>query len=216
MCRLLPLTVFLLFDVMILDAADAESSSVSVNTSSVIQALESDSLKLLEEGKHYRIYDAGVKNVASFQAIIQSSQTPIALGAEMRPYMDTKRLWTFVRERSLEIHQDSPAEIYVYNWVTRAQGQMIFDVGAIVPMTTVIDDLPNWLQLKVYPATKVASLIYVGPFPHQPHSGWDRIRWTERAAEKGLIYNEVMYREFYHRYEYSNNQHVTEIQISID
>ena len=182
----------------------------------VLQAIEKNDLQILESGTTFTIYDAGVKRYREFTALVQSSNEPISLGAEMRPYMDTQRFWAFVRENEVNIPEDSPQEIYVYNWIEKAQGKMIFDVGVRMLDSALKNPLPKWLQIKSYEPMKFASLVYVGPFPHQNDSGWEKIRWEERAKEKGCVYDERMYRELYHRYDFQKNQHVTEIQISVE
>ncbi len=182
----------------------------------VLQAIEKNDLQILESGTTFTIYDAGVKRYGEFTALVQSSNEPISLGAEMRPYMDTQRFWAFVRNNEVNIPDDSPQEIYVYNWIEKAQGRMIFDVGVRTQDKELKKSLPNWLQIKTYKPMKFASLVYVGPFPHQEDSGWEKIRWEDRAKEKGCVYDERMYRELYHRFDFDRNQHVTEIQISVE
>lgn len=187
----------------------------TLSSSKVIQAVEEDTLRVLESGPTYKIYDAGVKQYGELTALVQSSNTPISLGEEMRPYMNTQRLWTFFRNNDISLQDDPPEELYVYNWIEKAQGKMIFDVGIPIREQAINTTLPNWLQTKTYEPMKFASLVYVGPFPHQEGSGWQKIQWEARAREKGCVYDERMYRELYHRYDFANNQHITEVQISI-
>lgn len=184
--------------------------------SHVFDRLKDGSMVLLEKGDHYEIYDAGVKSYGSCRALVQSSVTPIALGRDMRPFMDTEDLWNYVDEYDVAILDDSPVEIYVYDWITKAQGEMIFDVGVILKADANPEELPPNFLVKSYQAMRFASLVYIGPFPHQSNSGWEHIRWDERAAEKDLRYNEDIYRELYHHFDYEEFQHVTEIQISVD
>lgn len=194
----------------------AVDSIQDLNSSTVLQAVEKNELEILESGTTFKIYDAGVKLYGEFTALIQSSNDPISLGAEMRPYMDTQRFWTYVRNNNVSIPEDSPQEIYVYNWIEKAQGKMIFDVGVAIRGQELEQSLPRWLKTKSYQPMKFASLVYVGPFPHQEDSGWEKIRWEDRAREKGCVYDERMYRELYHRYDFQKNQHITEIQISVE
>ena len=201
-----------------INAACEESKVVekrSLSSSEVTHAIETGEYKLLASEPTYKIYDAGVKQYDAITALVQSSNTPISLGAEMRPYMDTERFWIFVRSNDVRFRDDSPQEIYVYNWIERAQGKMIFDVGIPIHEKELDKELPNWLQIKSYKPMKFASLVYVGPFPHQDGSGWEEIRWEDRARDKGCVYDERVYRELYHRYDYQKYQHITEIQISI-
>lgn len=188
----------------------------NVSSSEVLRALELDELPVLASGPTFKIYDAGVKQYGVLTALVQSSNEPISLGEEMRPYMDTERFWTFVRSNSVTIPDDSPQEIYVYNWIEKAQGKMIFDVGVPTRDEKIDRPLPNWLRVKSYGPMKYASLVYVGPFPHQEGSGWEEIRWEDRARDKGCVYDERVYRELYHQYDYQRNQHITEIQISVE
>lgn len=190
-------------------------SNQTLSASKVIQAIENNEFKILETGPTYKIYDAGVKQYGELTALVQSSNTPISLGAEMRPFIDTQRLWAFFRNSDLTLQDDSPEEIYFYNWIEKAQGKMIFDVGMAIREQRVGKPLPDWLQIKNYKPMKFASLVYVGPFPYQEGSGWEKIRWEDRAREKGCVYDERMYRELYHKYDFPTNQHITEIQISI-
>lgn len=181
-----------------------------------IMQMGDGSLPILDMSDHYKIYDGGEHSFDSVTALVQSSGTPISLGQEMGKYMNTEKFWGFLGDHRLEPLADSPREVYTYNWVSEAQGPMIFDVGVFVPEDLALRELPDWLEFKSYPAMRFFSLIYVGPFPHQQHSGWGNLRWDQRAEEKNLIYNEIVYRELYHRYDYGTDQHVTEIQLSID
>ena len=175
-------------------------------------------LPLLEQGEHYAIYDAGVKSYPKTTFLVQSSVTPIHLGADMQPLMDTARLWQFIESHDIPLRVDAPKEVYLYNWVDGAQGRMVFDVGVVVEDHTGEVDPATGLVVKRYPAMKFASLVYEGPFPHEAGSGWQHIRWEERAKAQGHVYTERLYRELYHRYDYANSprRHVTEIQIEIE
>ena len=175
---------------------------------------------VLERGEHYAIYDAGVETYPATTFLVQSSKTPINLGAAMQPLMDTTRLWEFIKANDVPVKPNSPAEVYLYNWANTesgAQGPMVFDVGVVVE-DDVGDVGHGEFVVKRYPVMKFASLIYVGPFPHETGNGWHRIRWAERAREKGYVYTERLYRELYHRYDYDSaaRRHVTEIQIEIE
>lgn len=188
----------------------------------VVLALQLDpdyrtSYALLEQGEHYAIYDAGVKAYPATTFLVQTSFEPINLGADMQPFMDTRRLRQFIEANDIPVRADAPAEVYLYNWVDGAQGAMVFDVGVVV--ADHISDIPrdSGFVVKRYPAMKFASLVYEGSFPHEPDSGWHRIRWEDRAKARGHVYTERLYRELYHRYDYAGTprRHVTEIQIEI-
>ena len=176
------------------------------------------SYPVLERGEHYAIYDAGVKAYPATTFLVQTSFEPINLGAEMQPFLDTTRLRQFIEANDVPVKADAPAEVYLYNWVDGAQGAMVFDVGVVVEDH--IADIPRatGFVVKRYPPMKFASLVYEGSFPHEPDSGWDRIRWEDRAKARGHVYTERLYRELYHRYDYGGTprRHVTEIQIEIE
>ena len=185
-------------------------------TAQIIADVRAGSLHVLEQNEHYAIYDGGVKTYAPTTFLVQSSGKPIRLGAEMRPFMDTAKLWDFVNGAKVPIKADTPVEAYLYNWTHRAQGPMVFDVGVVLEddTKTVVND--HGFVVKRYPAMKFASLIYVGPFPHQANSGWERIRWEERALENGHVYTQELYRELYHLYDVDSKRHITEVQIEIE
>lgn len=175
------------------------------------------SLPLLEQGEHYAIYDAGVKSYPATTFLVQSSGTPINLGIDMQPLMDTTRLHRFIAANSIAVKTESPPEVYLYNWVDGAQGAMVFDVGVVVE-EHIADVAPDTgFTVRRYPPMRFASLIYEGPFPHEEQSAWHRIRWEERAKAAGHVYTERLYRELYHTYDYASapRRHVTEIQIEI-
>ena len=176
------------------------------------------SYPVLERGEHYAIYDAGAKTYPATTFLVQTSFEPINLGAEMQPFLDTTRLRQFIEANDIPVKAEAPAEVYLYNWVDGAQGAMVFDVGVVVE--DYIADIPRatGFVVKRYPAMKFASLVYEGSFPHEPDSGWDRIRWEDRAKAQGHVYTERLYRELYHSYDYAGTprRHVTEIQIQIE
>ena len=147
---------------------------------------------------------------------VRTSRTPINLGKEMLPFIDTSEFWKFVTAHQIQPKADSPKEVYLYNWVDKAQGPMIFDVGMMVAEDIQVPENDKDYVLKKYGTLKVASIIYRGSFPHQENSGWHRIHWEERAKQKGFKYKETLYRELYHDYDFETNQHITEIQMEIE
>ncbi len=185
-------------------------------TAQVIAAVRDGALEVLEQNEHYAIYDAGVKIYAPTTFLVQSSGDPIGLGADMQPYMDTAKLWGFINAANVPIKDDTPVEVYLYNWTQRTQGPMVFDVGVVLEdnAETVVND--HGFVVKRYPAMKFASLIYVGPFPHEANSGWQQIRWEEQARANGHVYTQDLYRELYHLFDYDSKRHITEVQISIE
>jgi len=185
-----------------------------METARIVSAVRGGLLEPVEQGEHFAIYDVGVKEYPATTFLVQSSGQPINLGEEMLPYMDTANLWNFVRTADVKPRDDTPTEVYLYNWIDSAQGPMVFDVGVVVEDGTEIDPASGF-ELKRYPAMTFASLIYEGPFPHEPNSGWQKLRWEERAEEKGLVYTQRLYRELYHAFDHQTQQHITEVQIEI-
>ena len=192
---------------------DTEQTS-GMETARIVSAVRGGLLQPVEQGEHFAIYDVGVKEYPPTTFLVQSSDEPINLGRDMLPYMDTAGLWDFVRTAGVALQADTPSEVYLYNWIEGAQGPMVFDVGVIVEDGTEVDPASGF-QIKRYPAMKFSSLIYEGPFPHEPNSGWQQLRWEERAKEKGLVYTERLYRELYHAFDHQTQQHITEVQIEI-
>ena len=187
-----------------------------MNSKQVIDAVRSGTISKVEENPHYAIYDCVVKEYPEVTCLVQSSREPINLGREMLPLMNTRNLWEFIDEHHIPRMDDSPVEVYLYNWTGRAQGPMVFDVGVVVDND--IDNVANdaGFILKRYPAMKFASIIYHGPFPHEPMSGWGHIQWERRAKDKGLVYTEQLYRELYHLYDFEKKRHITEVQIEVE
>lgn len=186
-----------------------------MDTASVINAVERGRLQKVQDNPHYAIYEPVVKTYPATTFLVQSSGTPIALGEPMFPFMDTEDLHAFVSEHGSR-KENTPMEVYLYNWVKRAQGPMVFDVGVVIEDD--VEDVANehGFIVKTYPPMKFASIIYHGPFPYQDHSGWDHIDWEQRAKAKGYVYTERLYRELYHVYDFDTNWHITEIEIEIE
>ncbi len=185
-------------------------------TAELIDAVRGDALTTLARGEHYAIYDGGVRSYPPTTFLVQSSGAPINLGADMAAYMDTSKLWAYIRANRIAVDKDTPGEVYLYNWVERAQGPMVFDVGVVVANDTPEVDAETGFLIKRYPAMKFASLVYEGAYPHEPNSGWSEIRWEERARLRGHVYTERLYRELYHYYDHESKRHITEIQIEIE
>jgi len=191
-----------------------EEPSSAMETDRIVSAVRGGLLEPVEHGEHFAIYDIGVKEYPPTTFLVQSSGQPINLGEDMLPHMNTADLWNYVRTNNVRLKDDSPSEVYLYNWIDGAQGPMVFDVGVVVSDDTVVDP-GSGFEIKRYPAMTFASLIYEGPFPHEPDSGWQQLRWEERAKEKGLVYTERLYRELYHAFDHQTQQHITEVQIEI-
>ena len=93
---------------------------------------------------------------------------------------------------------------------------MVFDVGVVVEDDVEDVDNESGFIVKRYPPMKFASIVYHGPFPFEPMSGWGNIHWEQRAKDKGLVCTDRLYRELYHLYDWENKWHVTEVQIEIE
>ena len=181
----------------------------------VIQAVQNGSLTVIEDNPYYKIYDCVVKEYPAWKLFVQTSGEPISLGSAMLPLLDTQQLRQFAEAHGLVRRDNTPLEIYCYHWVERAQGPMVFDVGFVVNDDCQVMANEHGFVCKDLPPLKVASIIYQGPFPHEPMSGWGNIEWERRAQEKGLVYTERLYRELYHAYDFEHSQHITEIQMAI-
>ena len=185
-----------------------------METARIVSAVRGGLLEPVEQGEHFTIYDPGVKEYPPVTFLVQSSVQPINIGHDMQPFMDTARLWDFIRTDNVELKDDTPGEVYLYNWIEDAQGPMVFDVGVVVEEDTEVDP-GSGFEIKRYPAMKFASLIYEGPFPHEPNSGWQQLRREERAKEKGFVHTGRLYRELYHAFDHETHRHITEVQIEI-
>ena len=192
------------------------SNYIKIESSQILKQVDLKKYEVAEVGENYIITQPVIKHYGKAQMLVKSSQTPIDLGSEMFPYMDLTDLRAFMKQYKIERDSDSPEEIYLYNWVDGAQSSMIFQTGYMVgnvPQNILAKSTFSLVHLL---PLKVASILYIGPFPYQEKSGWSRINWEKRAAAAGLEYSEVLYRELYHRYDFDGaNQHVTEIEISI-
>lgn len=187
-----------------------------MDSKGVVEAVQNGSIPKVEDNPHYAIYDCVVKQVPATTFLVQSSGTPIEVGDEMLPWMNTERLWEFVSEHDVPRKDNSPLEVHLFSWLEKAQGPMVFDVGTVVQDD--MEDIANefGFSVKRYPAMKFASIIYHGPFLHEPMSGWGKIDWERRTKEKGHVSTERLYRELYHLYDLENNWHITEVQIEIE
>jgi hypothetical protein len=187
-----------------------------MDSTGVLQSIIDGTIAKVEDDPHYEIYDCVVKQYPAATFFVQSSVTPINLGNEATPFINTEKLWQFIGEHDVPRKDNTPGEVYLFNWVDRAQGPMIFDVGTVVEDDMADIENEHGFLVKRYPPMKFASIIYLGPFPHQPNTGWGNIHWEQRARDKGLIYTERLYRELYHVYDFEENRHVTEIQLEIE
>ena len=69
-----------------------------MQTRQVIEAVQSGALPKVEDNPHYAIYDCVVKEYPAATFFVQTSGTPINLGKEMLPLMNTEKLWSFIDE----------------------------------------------------------------------------------------------------------------------
>ena len=187
-----------------------------MDSKGVIEAVQNGSIAKVEDNPHYAIYDCVVREYPAATFFVQTSGTPINLGQEMLPLMNTEKLWQSINEHNIARKENAPVEVYLYNWVEKAQGAMVFDVGVVVEDDVTDIENTHGFVIKRYPPMKFASIIYHGPFPHEPMSGWGNIQWEQRAKDKGFVYTERLYRELYHLYDFDNKRHVTEVQIEVE
>jgi hypothetical protein len=187
-----------------------------MDTQALIESVRSGTLAVIEDNPHYRIFDCTVKAAPAWRLLVRSSVELITLGQPMLEFMETGPLHQFAEDHGIERRDATPLEVYVFNWVARAQGPMVFDVGFPVDDACEPPVNDHGFIVKDYPAMKVASIVYEGPFPHEPMSGWGNIEWERRAREKGLVYTERVYRELYHACDFEGHRHITEIQLEIE
>ncbi|MDA0790934.1 MAG: GyrI-like domain-containing protein [Proteobacteria bacterium] len=197
-----------------------ETDANGYGTAEIIAAVRAGTLEPVERGAGWAIFPVQVKHYPASAFLVQSSGTAIELGPAMAPLMDSADLHQWLLASGIDRARDAPAEVYLYRWIDQAQGPMIFEVGAPVSADARLPDAavenPRGYRISRLPALKVASIIYEGPFPHEQGSGWQHIRWEERAREAGLRYTQRLYRELYHGYDYDTGRHITEIQIEIE
>jgi hypothetical protein len=148
--------------------------------------------------------------------LVQGSPQPINLGREMSPYTRLDDIRSFAREHGIDQLANTPT-VWLYQWVSRAQGPMIFETGFVVLEGTQCPENAQGYRIKRLSPIKVCSIVYRGPYPSEPDSGWDQIRWAERAKENGFEYTEKLYRELYFREgkDKSKRQRITVVEISI-
>ena len=193
-----------------------KSPAIAMKSSQALSVVDQKKYQVAESGGNYIVTQPVVKYYQPTRLLVKSSPQPIDLGPEMFPYMELSDLRAFMSRHQIRKASDTPAEVYLYNWVDGAQGAMIFQTGCVVDQVNPDLVSSTAFRLVQLPALKVCSILYIGPFPYQKNSGWGQIDWERRAAEAGYKYTEVLYRELYHRYDFGgNNQHVTEIEISI-
>lgn len=168
-------------------------------------------------GEKFVITKAQAKSYGTESFLVQSSPEPINLGKDMGPYMNLEPLVRFMKEQGIQKKENSPEEVFLYHWTHGAQGKMIFQTGFAVEDTVVLPAGTTSFKIVKLPATKFSSVFYEGPFPGRNGSGWEKIQWAERAKEAGIHYNEVLYRELYHKIgRATGERNLTEIEISID
>ena len=186
-----------------------------ISTSAVLEQVDSGTLDLLEQTPHYLICQPVLKEYLPSEYLVKSSGTPIGPGDERLPFMDLTDLRDFMARHGMEKSDDSPDEVHLYNWVERAHGPMIFQTGFFVDYINehLLNETPY--ELICLPPLKMCSMLYVGPFGWQEHSGIDHIRIEEVAASAGLVYTEQLYRVLRHRHDWTNNLHVVEVEISV-
>ena len=127
-----------------------EESAESFDTDKSLQGIPKGELELLECEPTFKIYEADVKDHQELIVLVHSGKKAISLGSEMIPDLNTERLWKFVRENNITLHENIPQEVYLYNWMGRVQGTMIFDVGVVLEDEKISAQVPAWLEIKTF------------------------------------------------------------------
>jgi hypothetical protein len=183
--------------------AGALGSSHSLDTSgldaeALQEQVDRDQVEWAVESEHFAISQPVLKRYPPVTLLVQGSRQPINLGEEMAPYTKLIALREFAGEHQIETVGNAPT-VWLYQWVSRAQGPMIFETGFVVPDGSRCPENPQGYRMKHLGPLKVCSIVYRGPYPAEPNSGWNQIRWAERAKERGFAYTERLYRELYLR-----------------
>ena len=82
-----------------------------------------------EIGETYAIGPVITKRYPAATYLVQSTLTPVALGKELGAWIDGAALRAFMEDHGLEARPHTPQEVYLFNWVERAQGPVVFEVG---------------------------------------------------------------------------------------
>lgn len=186
---------------------DADSLKEHVDRDQVNWAVQTD---------HFAISEPVARTYPPATLLVQGSLQAINLGGEMSPYTKLEDLRWFAEENHIELVGNAPT-VWLYQWVSRAQGPMVFETGFVVQKGSQCPNNAHGYRIKHLAAVKVSSIVYRGPYPNEPSSGWSQIRWAERAKEKGFEYTEKLYRELYFREggKAPKRPRITVIEISI-
>jgi hypothetical protein len=186
-------------------------------SSAVLHAVRGGQLSWAVTTDHFAISEPVARSRPAASFLVRSSGVPITLGNPMTPFMNTRPLRQFMKTHGISALADTPQDVWLYHWVEKAQGPMIFEVGVVVDEALVCPENDQGFCIRRLPPSRFSSIIYKGPFPSEPNSGWSQIDWAGRAKAGGFVYTEKLYRELYHHYDHDHTHaHVTEIEISIE
>jgi hypothetical protein len=197
-------------------ASAAAARSFGLDGESLKEQVDRDQIRWAVSTDHFAISEPMVKTYPPVTLLVQGSLEPIELGDQMSTYTKLEDLGNFADAHGIDRVDNTPT-VWLFQWVERAQGPMIFETGFVVPEGARCPENRNGYRIKRIGALKVSSIVYRGPYPFEPNSGWSQIRWAERAAEKGFQYTEKLYRELYYRHggKRPRRPRVTAIEISI-
>ena len=183
---------------------------------SLKETVDRDQIKWAMRTESFAVSEPVATTYPPVTLLVQGSLRPINLGREMSAYTSLDDVRAFAREHGIDPVADTPT-VWLYQWVSRAQGPMIFETGFVVPDGTQCPQNARGYRIKQLGPVRVSSIVYRGPYRAEPGSGWDQIRWAERAKEKGFEYTEQLYRELYFRdgKATSKLRRITVVEISI-
>jgi hypothetical protein len=193
------------------NAADA-----GLDTNALKESVDGDQIKWAVRTEHFAISDPVSRTYPPVTLLVQGSPRAINLGSEMLPYTKLEDLQKFAGEHDIETAANAPT-VWLYQWLEKAQGPMIFETGFVVQDGAQCPPNAHGYRIKRLASLKVCSIVYRGPHPSEPNSGWGQIRWAERAKSKGFEYDEKIYRELYVRDggKKAKRPRITVVEISI-
>ncbi len=190
--------------------------TVGFDADALKEQVDRDQLDWAARTEHFAISQPVVKHYPPVTLLVQGSRQPINLGEEMAPHTNLVPLREFAGEHQIETVSNAPT-VWLYQWVSRAQGPMVFETGFVVPNGSRCPENREGYRIKHLGPLKVCSIVYRGPYLSEPNSGWHQIRWAERAKHKGFEYTEKLYRELYLRDgpKRSPRERITVVEISV-
>jgi hypothetical protein len=176
----------------------ARSAASGFDLDAMKDAVDGDQVNWAVKTDAYAISEPVVRTYPPVTLLVQGSREPIGLGREMSPYTKMDDLGRFADEHQIPRISNTPT-IWLFQWVSGAQGPMIFETGFVVADEAPCPHNAAGYRIKRLEALKLCSIVYRGPYPFEDNSGWNEIRWAERAKAKGFQYTEKLYRELYVR-----------------